>query len=465
MFKRVLVANRGEIAVRIIRALREMGIESVAIYSNSDADALHTIMADYAFCLDGNRVQETYANMDKIINIAKISGADAIHPGYGFLSESPKFAKAVEDAEINFIGPNSDIIKLMGDKIQARKVMLSLGVPLVKGSKTAISNYEEAAQIAEEIGYPVLVKAAAGGGGMGMKLASSPQELEQALETVRNIALSLYADDSVFLEKYLVKPRHIEVQVMGDKHGNYVHLGERECSIQRRHMKIIEETPSLSLSNKTREEMCKTAVSIAKAVGYNSVGTVEFIYEDNEFYFLEMNTRIQVEHTITEAVTSIDLVKAQISIAANEPLSVKQEDIKFNGHAIECRIYAEDPLKAFVPSPGKVTDYIAPGGPGVRLDSGIRVGYTVSTYYDSMLSKLITIGKDRDEAISRMNRGLKEFYIEGIKTNIPLLIAIMKDEDFIESNVSTKFLEQHTTIIGECSCERKTIFIAVENLN
>ena len=465
MFKRVLVANRGEIAVRIIRALREMGIESVAVYSNPDQDALHTILADYAFCLDGNRVQETYTNMDKIINIAKISGADAIHPGYGFLSERPNFAKAVEDAGITFIGPNSDIIRLMGDKIEARKVMLSLGVPLVKGSETAISSYEEAALIADKIGYPVLIKAAAGGGGMGMKIASSPNELEQALETVKNTAISLYADESVFLEKYLIKPRHIEVQVMGDKYGNYVHLGERECSIQRRHMKIVEETPCLALSPEIREEMCKTAVSIAKAVGYNSVGTVEFIYEDNEFYFLEMNTRIQVEHTITEAVTSVDLVKEQISIAACNPLSVKQEDIKFNGHAIECRIYAEDPIKSFTPSPGKITDYIAPGGPGIRLDSGVRAGYTVSTYYDSMLSKLIAIGKDRDESIDRMKRGLKEFYIEGIKTNIPMLIAIMKDSDFKKSNISTKFLEEHNKIIEECSSERKTIFIAVENSN
>lgn len=465
MFKRVLVANRGEIAVRIIRALREMGIESVAVYSNADQDALHTILADYAFCLDGNRVQETYTNMDKIINIAKISGSDAIHPGYGFLSERPKFAKAVEDAGITFIGPDSDIIRLMGDKIEARKVMLSLGVPLVKGSETAISSYEEAAQIADEIGYPVLIKAAAGGGGMGMKIVSNPGELEQALETVKNTALSLYADDSVFLEKYLMKPRHIEVQVMGDKHGNYVHLGERECSIQRRHMKIVEETPCLALSPEIREEMCKTAVSIAEAVGYNSVGTVEFIYEDNEFYFLEMNTRIQVEHTITEAVTSVDLVKEQISIAAGEALSVKQEDVKFKGHAIECRIYAEDPIKSFIPSPGKITDYIVPGGPGIRLDSGVRAGYTVSTYYDSMLSKLISIGKNRDESISRMKRGLKEFYIEGIKTNIPMLIAIMKDSDFMESNICTKFLEEHNTIIEECSSERKTIFIAVENSN
>lgn len=463
MFKRVLVSNRGEIAVRIIRALREMGIESVAVYSDADKDALHTILADYAFCLDGNRAQETYTNMDKLINIAKISGSDAIHPGYGFLSERPKFAEAVEEAGITFIGPKSNIIQLMGDKIEARKFMLSLGVPLIKGSKTAIKNYEEAAEIAEEVGYPVLVKAAAGGGGMGMKLASKPDELKIVLEAVRNTALSLYADDTVFLEKYLFQPRHIEVQVLGDKHGNYVHLGERECSIQRRHMKIVEETPSLALSPDVRKEMCKTAVTIAKAVGYDSAGTVEFIYENGEYFFLEMNTRIQVEHTITEMVTSIDIVKEQISVAAGLPLDFMQEDIKFDGHSIECRIYAEDPARSFIPSPGKITNYIVPGGPGIRLDSGIKAGYTVSTYYDSMLSKLITTGRNRDEAIARMNRALGEFYIEGIKTNIPLLIAIMKDEDFKDCNISTKFLEEHVSLIDECCSERKTIFIAIDN--
>jgi len=463
MFKRVLVANRGEIAVRIIRALREMGIESVAVYSNTDEDALHTILADYAFCLGGDRVQETYTNVEKIINIAKITGADAIHPGYGFLSERPNFAKVVEESGITFIGPNSDIIRLMGDKIEARKMMLTLGVPLVKGSESAITSFQEAANLAEDIGYPVLIKAAAGGGGMGMKIAYNPDELEPALETVRNMSRSLYADDSIFLEKYLMRPRHIEVQVMGDKHGNYVHLGERECSIQRRHMKIVEETPCLILSEKTREEMCKTAVKIAEAVGYNSVGTVEFIYEDNEFYFLEMNTRIQVEHTITEAVTSIDIMKEQIGIAAGKPLSVNQEDIKFIGHAVECRIYAEDPLKSFIPSPGKITDYIVPGGPGIRVDSGVRGGYTVSTYYDSMLAKLITIGKDRNESIARMKRALKEFHIEGIKTNIPMLTSLMENNDFKNGDISTKFLEENTANIVEASLERKTIFISVDN--
>ena len=463
MFKRVLVANRGEIAVRIIRALRELGIESVALYSDADKDALHTMLADYAFSLGGNRAQETYTHIEKIINIAKISGADAIHPGYGFLSERPNFAEEVERSGLTFIGPKSNIIQLMGDKIEARKFMSKLEVPLIKGSHGAINDYQEASKIADDIGFPLLVKAAAGGGGMGMKVVTNKDELETSLESVKEIARTLYNDDSVFMEKYLINPRHIEVQVLGDKHGNYVHLGERECSIQRRHMKIVEETPSLALSQETREKMTSVAISIAEAVGYDSVGTVEFIYEDGEFYFLEMNTRIQVEHTITEMVTSIDIVKEQISIAAGKVLSFKQSDVNFHGHAIECRIYAEDPLKAFIPSPGKISDLIEPGGPGIRIDSGVKAGYTVSTYYDSMLSKIITSGRDRNEAISRMNRALNEFTLEGIKTNIPLLEAIMKDNNFKTCDFSTNFLEKNNSLIDECLSERKTIFLSIEN--
>ncbi len=465
MFKRVLVANRGEIAVRIIRALREMGIESVAVYSNADKGALHSILADYAICLDGDRVQETYSNIEKIIEIAKISGCDAIHPGYGFLAERPKFAEAVEEAGITFIGPKSDIISLMGDKIEARNCMISLGIPVIKGSDGAIESFEEAAQVAEQIGYPVLVKAAAGGGGMGMKIATKPEELETVLGAVKSTAISLYGDDSVFLEKYLIKPRHIEVQIMGDKHGNYVHLGERECSLQRRHAKIVEETPSLAISPEIREQMCKAAVTIAKSVGYTSVGTVEFIYENGEFFFLEMNTRVQVEHTITEMVTCVDIVKEQISIAGGNVLTLKQEDVKFNGHAIECRIYAEDPSNSFIPSPGEITNHIVPGGPGVRLDSGIKAGYTVSTFYDPMLSKLITWGRDREEAITRMCRALREYYIGGIKTNIPLLTEIMEDQNFKDGDISTKYLEEMVKHIKEYSSERKTIYISIENLN
>ena len=353
----------------------------------------------------------------------------------------------------------------MGDKIEARKCMISLGVPVIKGSDGAIENYEDAAKIADEIGYPVLVKAAAGGGGMGMKMATKPEELESVLDAVKSTALSLFADGSIFLEKYLVKPRHIEVQVMGDKHGNYIHLGERECSIQRRHMKIVEESPSIAISPQIREEMCKAAVTIAEAVGYTSVGTVEFIYENGEFFFLEMNTRVQVEHTITEMVTSVDIVKEQISIAQGNPLSLKQEDVRFSGHAIECRIYAENPTNSFMPSPGEITNFIMPGGPGVRVDSGIKAGYTVSTFYNPMLSKLITYGRDREEAISRMYRALREYYIEGIKTNIPLLMAIMKDEDFKECNISTKYLEEKVALINDSSSERNTIYITIENSN
>lgn len=463
MFKRVLVANRGEIAVRIIRALREMGIESVALYSDADKDALHTTLANYAFSLGGNRAQETYTHIDKIINIAKVSGADAIHPGYGFLSERPNFAEAVENAGITFIGPKSDIIQLMGDKIEARKFMSQLGVPLIRGSQGAIKSYQEASQLADEIGFPLLVKAAAGGGGMGMKVVRDMDELESSLEAVKEMAKTLYNDDSVFIEKYLINPRHIEVQVLGDKHGNYVHLGERECSIQRRHMKIVEETPSLAITPEVRESMTQVALKIAEAVGYDSVGTIEFIYEDGEFYFLEMNTRIQVEHTITEMVTSIDIVKEQISIAAGNVLSFNQDDINFQGHAIECRLYAEDPSKSFIPSPGKISDYMEPGGPGIRVDSGVKSGYTISTYYDSMLSKIITRGKDREESITRMNRALGEFIIEGIKTNIPLLVAIMEDEKFKECKISTKYLEENSSLINECSSERKTIFLSIEN--
>ncbi|TJX14427.1 acetyl-CoA carboxylase biotin carboxylase subunit [Tissierella creatinini] len=465
MFKRVLVANRGEIAVRVIRALGEMGIESVAIYSNVDKGALHTRLADYAICLDGDRVQETYSNIEKIVEMAKVSGCDAIHPGYGFLAERPKFAEAVEKAGITFIGPKSEIISLMGDKIEARKCMISLGIPVIKGSNSAIETFKEASEIAEEIGYPVLVKAAAGGGGMGMKIATNSEELEFILDTVRSTALSLFADGTVFLEKYLVRPRHIEVQIMGDKHGNYIHLGERECSIQRRNMKIVEESPSIAISSEIREEMCKAAVTIAKSVGYTSVGTVEFIYENGEFFFLEMNTRIQVEHTITEMVTSVDIVKEQISIAVGKALSLKQEDVKFTGHSIECRIYAEDPNNSFMPSPGEITNCIMPGGPGIRIDSGIIAGYTVSAHYDPMLAKLITYGRDREEAVSRMYRALREYYIEGIKTNIPLLMAIMKDKDFKECDISTKYLEEKGALINNSHSERKTVYISIENSN
>ncbi|HHV72562.1 MAG TPA: acetyl-CoA carboxylase biotin carboxylase subunit [Clostridia bacterium] len=449
MFKRVLVANRGEIAVRIINALREMGIESVAIYSDADRYAVHTSSADYAYALNGNTSLEAYSNIEKIIRIAKAAGVDAIHPGYGFLSERAKFAEAVEAEGIKFIGPKSEIIRLMGDKFEARRFMLSLGVPVVRGSNSIITNFEEAKEIADIIGYPVLIKAAAGGGGMGMKIAYSEEELKKGLEAVQKKALADYGDSSVFVEKYIERPRHIEVQVIGDNYGNYVHLGERECSIQRRHQKVIEEAPSSILTDELRKKMGDLAVGIAKAVGYNSVGTIEFIYDNGEFYFLEMNTRIQVEHTITEMITGIDIVKTQIEIAAGLPLRFKQEDIKLNGHAIECRICAEDPFSSFMPSPGKIIEFRPPGGFGIRNESGVTAGYEISTYYDSMLAKLIAWGNDRAEAIARMRRALQQYVIEGPKTTIPLLWAIMDNEDFKSKNISTKFLEEHKELFEE----------------
>lgn len=449
MFKKVLVANRGEIAVRIIRALKEMGILSVAVYSDADRNSLHTLYADYAYSLDGNRPIDTYMNIEKIIKIAVESGVDAIHPGYGFLSEREKFARAVEEAGITFIGPDSKVIQLMGDKIAARNLMESLGIPIVRGSKKPISSFSEAKKIAEKIGYPVLIKAAAGGGGMGMKVAYNLEELKQMLDNVQNYATSVLGDNSVFIEKYLEKPRHIEVQILGDKYGNIVHLGERECSIQRRHQKIVEESPSSIITPELRKKMGEMAITIARAVNYHSAGTVEFIYDKGKFYFLEMNTRIQVEHTITEMLTGIDLVKAQILIAAGEPLPFKQQDISFKGHAIECRICAEDPLNGFIPSPGIITEYHAPGGFGVRVDSGVYSGYEVSMYYDSMLSKLITWGNDRDEAILRMQRALSEYVIEGPKTTIPYLWAVMGSKAFRSGNISTKFIEEHTHLFDE----------------
>lgn len=451
MFKKVLVANRGEIAVRIIRALKEMDIASVAVYSDSDKNSLHASYADYAYSLNNDRPIDTYVNIDKIIKIAVDTGVDAIHPGYGFLSEREKFARAVEEAGITLIGPDSRVIQLMGDKIAARKLVMSLGVPIVRGSKEPINDINEAVKIAQKIGYPVLIKAAAGGGGMGMKVASHPEELEQVLNAVRNHAISLFGEGSVFIEKYIQRPRHIEVQILGDKFGNIVHLGERECSIQRRHQKIVEESPSSVITPEIREKMGKMAISIARAVNYHSAGTIEFIYDSGEFYFLEMNTRVQVEHTITEMLTGIDIVKQQIRIAAGEQLPFKQEDIIFKGHSIECRICAEDPLNNFMPSPGTISEYHAPGGFGIRVDSGVRKDFEVSMYFDSMLAKLITWGNDREEAISRMRRALGEYVIEGPKTTIPYLWTIMGNKAFKSGNISTKFIEEQPHLFDEAA--------------
>lgn len=443
MFKKVLIANRGEIALRVIRGLKELGISSVAIYSDPDVNSLHALQADAAYPLNGDHVLDTYMNIEKIIKIAQASGADAIHPGYGLLSEKEEFAKAVEAAGITFIGPASTVIAKMGDKIEARNMMLAIDVPIVPGTQEPVKDVEFAKTFAKKIGYPILIKAAAGGGGMGMRVASRPEELEDSLARVQQQAGSIFGDSSVFIEKYIERARHIEIQILADKHGNVVHLGERECSIQRRHQKIVEESPSVAIDPALRQRMGEAAVKIAKAVKYAGAGTIEFIFSNGEFYFLEMNTRIQVEHPVTEMLTGIDIVKNQIKIAEGEELAFTQEDIKFTGHVIECRICAEDPLNGFKPSPSRIMAYHAPGGIGVRVDSGVQLNYEISTFYDSMISKLIVWGSTRDEAIARMHRALQEYIILGPKTNLSYLTAIMENSVFQKGDLSTKFVEEH----------------------
>lgn len=449
MFKKILVANRSEIAIRIMRAARELGIKTVAIYSDVDANAIHTKYADEAYPLGGNHPKETYLNIKKIIDIAKKANVDAIHPGYGFLAENPSFAYACEKENIKFIGPSSKVIELMGNKIIAKKTVESIGGPVVPGTQNAIRDLDLAKKIAREIGYPVLIKAAAGGGGIGMKIVNSEEELESAVRQAESVAGSAFGDSSVFIEKYITHPRHIEIQILADEYGNVVHLGERECSIQRRHQKLIEEAPSPIVTAELREKMGSIAVKIAKSIGYTNAGTVEFIYSDGKFYFIEMNTRIQVEHPVTEMVTGIDIVKTQILIAAGEKLPFKQEDIKLNGHAIECRINAEDPENNFVPCPGKLKGYRSPGGVGIRVDSGVFTSYSIPPYYDSMISKLIAWGRDRHEAIMRMRRALYEYIIVGVKTNIPFHKAVLHNKEFVEGNLSTHFLEEQKNILNE----------------
>lgn len=442
-FKKVLIANRGEIALRIIRALKEMDIQSVAIYSNVDKHSLHSLYADYAYPLGADRAVDSYMNIYKIMQIAKDAGADAIHPGYGFLAEKEQFARIVEKNGLTFIGPDSSVIELMGNKIAARKMMSEIGIPIVPGTIEAVQNGSEAKEIAAEIGYPVLIKAAAGGGGIGMKVVNNAEELENFLERVQNQAVSVFGDGSVFIEKYLEKARHIEFQVLADKYGNVIHLGDRECSIQRRHQKIIEESPSTALTNDLRSKMGEAALKIAKTVQYQSAGTIEFIYSNGQFYFLEMNTRLQVEHPVSEMLTGIDIVKAQIRLAAGEPLMLNQMDVEFRGHAIECRICAEDPFKNFMPSPSKINTYRSPGGVGVRVDSGVDSNYEVTTFYDSMISKLIVWGQNRQEAVARMKRALGEYEITGLQTNIPYLRAVLESSAFGSGDISTKFVEEH----------------------
>lgn len=441
MFKKVLVANRGEIAIRIIRACKELGIPTVAIYTEQDANALHITKADQAILVTPGPIAG-YLDYDQIIRVAKWAGADAIHPGYGFIAENWRFAKACEDAGLTFIGPTSAAIQAMGDKIRARELMQAAGVPLVPGSPV-MADEAEALDWADRIGYPVLLKARAGGGGKGMRIAYNPQELRQWLPIARSEAQKAFGDGAVYLEKFIERPKHIEIQLMADKYGHIIHLGERDCSIQRRHQKLIEIAPSLVLTPEKREEMGEVAKKVARQIGYHTVGTVEFLVDPRlNFYFLEMNTRIQVEHTITEMITGIDIVKEQIRLAAGEPLKIRQEEVRLWGYAIQCRINAEDPRNNFFPSPGRITKYQSPGGIGIRIDGCIFGGYEVPPYFDPLLSKLCAWGNTWEEAVNRMRRALDEYIIRGIKTTIPLYKKILEDEEFRRGRYTIDYLEK-----------------------
>ncbi len=442
MFKKILIANRGEIACRVIRACREMKIPTVAVYSDADKDSMHVRMADEAFHIGAPPSSESYLRWDKIIDVAKRSGAEAIHPGYGFLSENAEFVREVTKAGITFIGPPPEVMESMGGKMSARRIAIEAGVPVVPGTTEPLTSYEDATVTAAKFGYPIMLKASAGGGGKGMRLVMDEGELKNALDASQSEALASFGDDEVYIEKAVVRPRHIEIQIFSDKHGNHVHLGERECSIQRRHQKVIEEAPSPINSAELRAEMGACAVKVAKAVDYVGAGTVEFLVSDvdRSFYFLEMNTRLQVEHPVTELVTGIDLVREQIRVAWGEELSFTQEDVVLKGHAIECRVYAEDPDNNFLPSPGRITRLRLPQGPGVRDDGGVYEGAEVSIYYDPMISKFAVFGKDRAEAIDRMRRALMEYEIGGIKTTLPFFREIMDDEEFIAGKLDTGFI-------------------------
>ncbi len=442
MFHKILIANRGEIALRIIRACKELGIKTVAVHSDVDSPALHVKLADESICIGPAPSAKSYLNMKAIISAAEVTDADAIHPGYGFLSENAEFAEICGNCGLTFIGPTPENMRLMGDKISARQTVTAAGVPILPGTKEAVKTPEEAKKIAAKIGYPVIIKATAGGGGRGMKVVHSPASLPNALAAARSEAQAGFGNPEVYIEKFCDRPRHVEIQIMADKHGNVIHLGERDCSIQRRHQKLIEEAPCPVLSPELRQRMGDCAVAAAKAVGYTSVGTMEFLLDrDNNFYFMEMNTRVQVEHPVTEMVTGVDIIKEQIRSAAGLPLRFKQSDIKINGHAIECRINAEHPFK-FTPSPGKINGYHTPGGLGVRVDSAVYDQYTVLPHYDSMIAKLIVHAETREEAITRMARALDEYIIEGIKTTIAFHKKIMDNKDFQEGNVDTGFLER-----------------------
>jgi acetyl-CoA carboxylase biotin carboxylase subunit len=442
MFHKILIANRGEIALRIIRACKELGIRTVAVHSDADKDALHAKIADESICIGRAPSSESYLNMRAIISAAEVTDAEAIHPGYGFLSENAEFAEICQKCGLTFIGPTAENIRLMGDKISARQSVIKSGVPILPGTKDNVATVEEAQKIAEKIGFPVIVKATAGGGGKGMKVVHSPASLPNLYAMARAEAMASFGNSEVYIEKYCERPRHVEIQILGDNFGNVIHLGERDCSIQRRHQKLIEEAPCPVLPASVRKKLCECAVSAAKAIGYRSAGTMEFLLDkNNNFYFMEMNTRVQVEHPVTEAITGVDIVKEQIRIAAGLPLRYQQKDIKFHGHAIECRINAEDPVK-FTPCPGKIYGYHPPGGLGVRIDSAVYDQYTVLPNYDSMIAKLIVHADTREEAIRRMARALDEYIIGGIKTTIEFHQKIMNNADFIEGDVDTSFLER-----------------------
>jgi acetyl-CoA carboxylase biotin carboxylase subunit len=441
MFDKVLIANRGEIALRIHRACQEMGIQTVAVHSTADADAMHVRLADESVCIGPAPASESYLNMASVISAAIIANADAIHPGYGFLSENAKFAQMVTEHGFTFIGPSADHIRAMGDKIAAKETMKTAGVPLVPGSDGAVKDVEDAARTARRIGYPVLIKASAGGGGRGMKVAHSDDEIESAFSTARAEAKAAFGNDEVYMEKYLAHPRHIEMQILADSQGNVVHLGERDCSLQRRHQKVLEEAPSPCLNTVERERIGKIAVQAIKNMGYLGVGTLEFLYQDGEFYFIEMNTRVQVEHPVTEMISGIDIVREQIRIASGSPLSFRQEDVKFSGHAIECRINAENP-DTFMPTPGRVRDYHPPGGLGVRVDSALYAGYRIPPNYDSLIAKLVVHGQSRNECLMRLKRSLKEFVIDGVETTIPLHQRLIAAPEFIDGHYDIHWLER-----------------------
>jgi len=440
-FEKLLIANRGEIAIRVMRACRELDIETVAIYSSADKNALHVKYADEAFHVGEAHPSKSYLNMERIIDIAKKSGAEAIHPGYGFLAENYRFAKICLDENVIFVGPGWKTIRAMGSKIGSKQMMKDAGVPVLPGTD-GIKDIEDAKKVAAEIGYPVIVKASAGGGGIGMKIVNDEKTLEDAITASMRIAQSAFGDATVFIEKYLVKPRHIEFQVLADEHGNAVHLYDRECSIQRRHQKLIEEAPSPIMTAELRRRMSDSALKVAEVSGYTNAGSVEFLYSQGDYYFMEMNTRLQVEHTITEIITGVDIVKQQIAISAGESLPFEQKDLSIRGHAIECRINAEDPLNNFTADPGKIIRYRSPGGPGIRVDSGIHMGYTIPPNYDSMIAKLCAWDSTRSEAIKRMRRAISEYIILGIKTTLPLHYAIMNSQQFVEGNTHTHFLQE-----------------------